>query len=63
MLYGEKHEKNEYFKKYKEELETGGYIVRKGTDGKYTVTKKAAETSRSNDNVPIVPVGTELKYA
>ena len=84
MLYGKDHKSHEKFIEYRNELETGGYTVTEGADGKYTVTKKAAETSsnqirrtpiasskpsrndtnhiessRSNDNVPIVPVGTD----
>ena len=56
MLYGKDHKSHEKFIEYRKELETGGYTVTEA-DGKYTVkvTEKAAETSRSNDNVPIVP--------
>lgn len=119
IMYGKDHKINENFIKYRNELETGGYTVTEGADGKYKVTRKATETSStstannntesrrssstsasasssasaqegsdgssqiskdssapkggelspaseltpSNDNVPIVPVGTELKYA
>ncbi len=41
IMYGEKHEDNKNFIKYKAELERGGYTVTKGTDGKYKVTKKS----------------------